>query len=118
MGGDGYDASEPGDLDSELGQFLAQFGPEVGEEMLEFAAMLFIKRWLLGQRLPWPTAFDGAFAAWLLLGMAAARCDAGPHLTPGGSDLTRIPSAPLAHARATLTAAPPARVPCQAGTTG
>jgi hypothetical protein len=78
-----------------------------------FRAVLFLRGWQLGQRILWPSEVIDL----VLLLLAAARCDAGPHLTPDGGDLTRIASAPFIHARATLTAAPPARV-CPAGATG
>jgi hypothetical protein len=85
--------------------------------LVGFAAALFMAGLRLGRRVLWPTALDAELALLLLL-MLAARCDGEPHLTPGGDDLFRIPSAPLPRAHAVLTCAPPARVPCPAGTAG
>jgi hypothetical protein len=106
--------------EEDLGEFLSLFGPDEPPGLLAAAAVLFTRRWLLGQRIPWPSIFETDPLRVLLLLMAAARCGRGRglHLAPDGSDLTRVQSAPLARARATLTAAPPARVPAPAGTTG
>jgi hypothetical protein len=81
-----------------------------------FRAALFLLGWRLGKRIAWPLEAIDPVRVQLMI-LAAARCGTGPHLAPDGADLTGIESAPLTHARATLTAAPPARV-CQAGTAG
>ena len=95
---------------------MPQPGEPPGDQRL--VRLIFAARLIALRVRPRPAAWpDAGLALGLLLLMLAAQAGRDYSLTQGG-ELIRVPSAPLAHARATLTAAPPARVPCQAGTTG
>jgi hypothetical protein len=84
-----------------------------------FRAVLFLRGWRLGQRIPWP-----ALAFLLRLLVAGLTREAWQDVVAGPLGADRRPAADLSppvallRARSVLTCAPPARVPCQAGTTG
>lgn len=105
--------------DPEIERLARQFDYDADELHELFRAVLFLRGWRLGQRVLWPQEAIDPVRVLLVL-LAAARCGSGHglHLAPDGADLTRVQAAPLTHARATLTAAPPARVPAPAGTAG
>ncbi len=85
-----------------------------------FRAALFLRRWRQ-RSLGSPLLLLSLLLRWLL--WAACNQQTGPDATgPLGADRRPAadlsPPAVLLRARTILTAAPPARVPCQAGTTG
>lgn len=105
-------------LDPEIEEFAGTWDPEADDLFELFRAVLFLRGWRLARRVPWPAL--ALLLRLLLAGLIReARLDA---VLPLGAD--RRPAADLAppvallRAHALLTAAPPARVPALAGTTG
>lgn len=84
-----------------------------------FAAALYMRTRRLAAQVSHPAVIEAGFALCLLLLMLAAKA-AIPGIAAGTGDIVTasIPSEPAVLARALLTAAPPARVPCPAGTAG
>lgn len=101
--------------DPEMDEFASGFDPDHGEEFELFRAALFLRGWRLTRRVPWPVLR-------LLLAVLIRESWRQDVTFPVGAD--RRPAADLSppvallRARTILTAAPPARVPCPAGTTG
>jgi hypothetical protein len=79
---------------------------KTGSLRTRFWAVLLLRRKLLGSRILWPLEAVDPVRVLVML-MAAARRGGGLHVTSDGGDLTGVQSAPLARARAILTAAPP-----------
>lgn len=139
-GYDGDDAWEPDDTDLAAMRFVGlfpmgerHFDPEAGhfidpamdqaagfdyegDELIQmFRAVLFLRGWRLARRVGWPALVLLLLADLIREAEQDATGPLGTDRRPA-ADLT--PPVALLRARSVLTAAPPARVPCPAGTTG
>lgn len=96
-----------------------RYAEDVDPLWFAFAAFLSGRHRRLARRVPWPDTGITEFVLWMLLIVVADRVyQLSGWVAWNTGDLTHVPSAPIRHTRAVLTAAPPVRVTDPTGTPG